>query len=240
MAIAAGADLVLELPFPCAAGSARYFATAGVRALGSLGCDTLLFGSESADKAALLTAAARLLDPVLIEKCEERTPKIGDAAAHFGALGDTPASNDILAMEYTRAILAEDLPIEIAPVLRMGDAYRADAVHTAYPSATALRKMLGTGAILPSFCRRQHTISSPLRGKGTVLPIRHALAAPCWPFCAESILLQMWQMRGADCYPILQNRHTGRPIMPHFVVRRRPSVTQTGASVARCCICFRG
>ena len=47
MALAAGADLVLELPFPYAAGSARYFASAGVRALQALGADTLAFGSEN-------------------------------------------------------------------------------------------------------------------------------------------------------------------------------------------------
>ena len=57
MALRAGADLVLELPFPYCAGSARYFATAGVNALKRLGADTLAFGSESADLSALLAAA---------------------------------------------------------------------------------------------------------------------------------------------------------------------------------------
>ena len=39
---------------PYAASSARYFATAGVRALSALGADTLAFGSESAEASALL------------------------------------------------------------------------------------------------------------------------------------------------------------------------------------------
>ena len=46
MAVEAGADLVVELPFPYAASSARYFAGAGVGVLDALGADTLVFGSE--------------------------------------------------------------------------------------------------------------------------------------------------------------------------------------------------
>ena len=62
MAVQAGADLVLELPFPFAASSARYFATAGVRALGALGIDTLAFGSECADVEVLKQLAAAAPD----------------------------------------------------------------------------------------------------------------------------------------------------------------------------------
>ncbi len=142
MALGAGADLVLELPFPYAAGSARYFASAGVRALAALGCDTLCFGSESADKQALLDAAAQLLrtpDPA------ERDQSLGDAAAHFAALDEAPASNDILALEYTRAILAEGLEMQIAPVLRVGAGYREITLGEGFPSATALRRGVARG-----------------------------------------------------------------------------------------------
>ena len=145
MALRSGADLVLELPFPYACASARYFATAGVRALAGMGCDTLLFGSESADKETLLAAGERLLDDALIAACESRSPEVGDAAAHFAAFGDLPLSNDILAMEYTRAILAEGCDMEIAPVKRVGAAYRDTNAATTYPSATALRKILFEG-----------------------------------------------------------------------------------------------
>jgi predicted nucleotidyltransferase len=113
MALAAGADLVLELPFPYACGSARYFSTAGVRALAGVGCDVLAFGSETADKEALLRGAKRLNAAEFSADLDTRTPETGDAAAHFAALGDTPAANDILALEYTRAILEEGLPMEI-------------------------------------------------------------------------------------------------------------------------------
>lgn len=151
MALAAGADLVLELPFPYACGSARYFATAGVRALAGVGCDTLTFGSETADKAALLAGAKKLNDAEFTTQVEARTPDTGDAAAHFAALGDRPAANDILALEYARAILAEGLPMEILPVLREGAGYHDADLSTGFPSATALRQKLAEGADITPF-----------------------------------------------------------------------------------------
>ena len=87
MALAAGADLVLELPFPYACSSARYFATAGVRALAAVGCDTLAFGSETADAAAILAGAKRLNSADFAADLDTRAPETGDAAAHFAALG---------------------------------------------------------------------------------------------------------------------------------------------------------
>lgn len=151
MALAAGADLVLELPFPYACGSARYFATAGVRALAGVGCGTLAFGSETANRDALLDGAKKLNDATFVEDFEARTPDTGDAAAYFAALGDRPAANDILALEYTRAILEEGLPMEIFPVLREGAGYRDAELGAGFPSATALRQKLAEGADITPF-----------------------------------------------------------------------------------------
>jgi predicted nucleotidyltransferase len=151
MALAAGADLVLELPFPYACGSARYFATAGVRALASVGCDVLVFGSETADAATLGEGAKKLNDVDFAAKGDARSPDVGDAAAHFAALGDTPAANDILALEYARAILAEGAEMEILPVLREGANYNETALGEGFPSATALRQKLREGADITPF-----------------------------------------------------------------------------------------
>ena len=46
MALRAGADLVLELPFPFSTASAREFAAFGVALFSALGVDSLVFGSE--------------------------------------------------------------------------------------------------------------------------------------------------------------------------------------------------
>ena len=146
MALAAGADLVLELPFPYAAASARYFATAGVRALSSLGTDTLAFGSECADRTALLHAAARTLTADFEEKLANGAKNTGSAAAYFAALGETRVgANDILALEYTRAILAENAAMDILPVPRVGEGFHSTDADAAYPSATALRAALARG-----------------------------------------------------------------------------------------------
>ncbi len=145
MALSAGADLVLELPFPYACGSARYFATAGVRALAGAGCNTLCFGSESADVAALLEGAQKLLGADFAADFEARTPETGDAAAHFAALGNTPAANDILALEYVRAILTDAPTMEIFTVKREGAGYNDTALGDGFPSATALRKRVAQG-----------------------------------------------------------------------------------------------
>jgi predicted nucleotidyltransferase len=140
MALAAGADLVLELPFPFASGSARYFATAGVRALSSVGCDALMFGSESVDITAILAAAKKLNSPDFTVEGTE--PTLGDARAHFEALGIAPHSNDILAIEYARAILDEHSQMKILPVLRLGSGYNEQEIGGEFPSASALRAAL--------------------------------------------------------------------------------------------------
>ena len=139
MAMAGDADLVLELPFPYAASSARYFASAGVSALASLGCDALAFGSECADREALVQAAMRLDSEEYAANFATRDAKTGDAAAHFAALGSTPASNDILAVEYVRTLLKGGWKMEVCPIQRVGSAYRDACIDGEYPSASAIR-----------------------------------------------------------------------------------------------------
>ena len=147
MALACGADLVVELPFPYAAGSARHFATAGVRVLTGLGVDTIAFGSESADAPALLETAARTLTPDFAEKVANGAKNKGDAAAYFEALGEARISpNDILALEYARAVHKGGSCLSIYPVLRQGAGYHDTDAEQALPSATALRQKLQTGA----------------------------------------------------------------------------------------------
>ena len=63
-ALGCGADLVLCLPNPCACLSAEGFAAAGVAVLSALpALDTLVFGAETPDTAALTGTAAALASP---------------------------------------------------------------------------------------------------------------------------------------------------------------------------------
>lgn len=146
MAIAGGADLVLELPFPFAAASARYFATAGVRALGALGADTLAFGSECGDMEQLRELASRAPEGNYRDKTPDVMQNTGDAAAYFAALGAKISSNDILGVEYLRAMLHETPDMQAVTLCRQGAQYRDTVLkNEQFPSAMALRCALSRG-----------------------------------------------------------------------------------------------
>ena len=147
-AIDSGADLVLELPVTYALSSAEGFAAGGVRILSSV-CDTLCFGTENGSKDSLLSTAASLLSPDFSEKLRIELDKgLSFPAARAAALGDDSLlrnPNDILGVEYCKAILAQDSPMEIFPIHREGS-YHADTPDAENPSATSLRSRIAEGA----------------------------------------------------------------------------------------------
>ena len=150
MAIEAGADLVLELPYPFAAASARYFATAGVRALAAIGVDTLAFGSETGDVGELSALAARA--PENISDIGATSQSTGDARAYFDALGREVSSNDILGVEYLRALLKYATDMQPFAVKREGANYAETVLREgAFPSATALRGAIFEGRDVSGF-----------------------------------------------------------------------------------------
>ena len=115
-ALDAGADLVITLPAPYACATAEQFASAGVRLLAALGCDTLVFGAEDPDTAQLSQVAELLARPELDALLRERlSTGMTYAAARAeaadallpgaGTLLRTP--NNILGIEYCKAILAQ-------------------------------------------------------------------------------------------------------------------------------------
>ena len=164
MALAGGADLVAELPFPWSGGSAEQFALGGVRILTRLGVDTLTFGSESGDTA-LLSHAAKALDTPLFRDAYTSLCRsgMGTAAAYAEALRGAmtlplpdgfPSSNDLLGIAYISALhrvekegLAAPAP---AVVTRVGAHYRKDTLTDGEPpSATALRPLIREAACDP-------------------------------------------------------------------------------------------
>lgn len=147
-AVSCGADLVLELPVTTALSSAEGFAAGGVRILANI-CDTLCFGAETADPEKLLTAARMLLKPefsVLLRE-ELETGKSFPAAREsalrrMGADADVLVQpNDILAVEYCKAILCQNTPMDIFLIHREGS-YHALTVDSDNPSATAVRNLM--------------------------------------------------------------------------------------------------
>ena len=147
-AVLCGADLVLELPVTYALSSAEGFASGGVRILSQM-CDSLCFGAETADKQSLLTAAVALLGsefPPLLRKELEKGlsfPAARAAALEQMGLSFLPLTqpNDILAVEYCKAILSQNSSMDIFPIHRSGS-YHAEVLDSENPSATAVRKLM--------------------------------------------------------------------------------------------------
>ena len=144
-AVLCGADLVLELPVTAALSSAEGFAAGGVKILSQM-CDTLCFGAETAEKDALIHTAKALLSgdfpPLLRRELDtgKSFPAARQAAMVQMGLSAQVLSqpNDILAVEYCKAILTQDSPMEPFPIHRAGS-YHAEDVDMENPSATAVR-----------------------------------------------------------------------------------------------------
>lgn len=156
-ALACGADLVLELPFCYATGSAEYFATGAVAILDRLGLvDSLCFGTEAlADISLYMDTAAFLCDEPpayrtsLKEhlKAGESFPKARLAAAEAflsrEALSLLSTPNALLGLEYCKALLRRSSSIKPYPIKRIGSGYHdKTASAEGFSSATALRILL--------------------------------------------------------------------------------------------------
>lgn len=153
-AVRGGADLVLELPVPWATASAEGFARAGVDILSSTGVtDTLVFGSECADTGRLVRAAEALCSKELTPLLREEL-KTGDTFAHARQRAarrlcgddadvlDDP--NDILGVEYCKALRVTESNMEPMALERFGAAHDAGAAG-GYASASELRRRLCAG-----------------------------------------------------------------------------------------------
>ena len=149
-ALLTGANLVLEMPVTASLSSAEGFAQKGVGILSPI-CDYLCFGTESADAEAIVSTAQTLLDPRFPSALKDALKTgISFPAARVQALTAMGSSgyllsrpNDILAVEYTKAILQQNSTMKIYPIRRPGD-YHAQAPDPENPSATAIRKCIYT------------------------------------------------------------------------------------------------
>lgn len=151
LAVDNGADLVIELPAAFSLRSAQYFASGAVALLQACGCvSTLSCGTENpaTDFTAL---ASSLTSPECSKLLQEKLQQgLSYAAASEQALQkltgqriqlNTP--NDILALEYSKALLKTDIkPIFIQ---RQYADYNDTAISGNIASATAIRQALLTG-----------------------------------------------------------------------------------------------
>lgn len=158
-AVACGADLVLELPLPWCTAGAETFARGGVGLLAATGLVRhLAFGSECGDLAALTRTAALLdapeLEPALRAGLEAglsyAAARQQAAEAQAGeALPPLRSPNDILALEYLRALRRCGAAIEPLVVPRVGPGHDS-LTPGKLASAAAIRAALWSGDSLES------------------------------------------------------------------------------------------
>lgn len=147
-AVMCGADLVLELPVTAALSSAEGFASEGVRILSGF-CDSLSFGAEDALTDQLIQTASALLQADFPTHLKAELSKgLSFPAARQKALGAMGLSadilnrpNNILAIEYCKAILSQNSKMKPEPIFRDGD-YHETTANAENPSASAVRLLL--------------------------------------------------------------------------------------------------
>lgn len=154
MALAGGADLVLELPFPYSAAGAEKFAFGGVNIISRLGfADVISFGSECGDASLIKKTAqntlskefASALSASLAENKEKPYGTVYFEAynALFGGEGVFGGSNNILGVAYASEVIKNNLPLELTTVKRTGQAYNGGGAG--FASATSIRESAERG-----------------------------------------------------------------------------------------------
>ncbi len=171
MALSCGADIVFELPVCYATGSAEYFALGAVSLLDKLGIvDYLCFGSECGEIANLNSLAEILTEEPeeyglilnsLLREGKTYPAARMEAVRHFvPELADSVFSspNNILGIEYIKALKRLESPIRPVTIRRRDAHYHAEeltpAKDDAISSATSIRKILRNGYSLKNV--KQH------------------------------------------------------------------------------------
>ena len=150
IAVEHGADLVIELPTVFATSNAEIFARGAISILSKIPQVThLCFGVEYGTAKDFLKAATLLANepPKVSETVKTLTAQgMSYAAALTQARNELlqenllSSPNNILGLEYTKAIVSAKANIEILPVARVGSKYHDKQLHEQFPSATAIRK----------------------------------------------------------------------------------------------------
>lgn len=179
MALSGGADLVLELPAIYSAASAEYFSSAAVAMLDKLGIiDTLVFGSESGDIAALQQIADILIsEPEGYKEIMQQHLRNGRTypfarnmalAAYLKDMPELPSllssPNNILGIEYLKALKKRGSSIVPMTIQRQGAGYNTSKYITGeealdFASAMSIRSSIMElndlefiSSMIPDYC----------------------------------------------------------------------------------------
>ena len=186
-AVESGADLVLELPLPWAVSSAEGFVSA------------------------LERVAAALLAPSFRDRLREVLPgAVSFAAARQRALtGLLPeedaalleSPNNILGIEYCKALLGQNAPLRPVTIRREGSAHDGTLAPDTHPSASGLRALLRQG-------KREEALSllPPAVARAYELEEAAGRAPVFWENSHRAILARLRSMTAADFAALDQGR----------------------------------
>ena len=157
LAVKYGADLVIELPTVFATANAEIFAKGAINVLNSLGkVDGICFGVESGSRQDYLTLAGalnseskefkRILKENLDKGVSLAKAKCDAVKTTYGEFDESLLSspNNILGVEYTRAILSLNSNMEIHPMIRLED-HNDEELKKGITSAKSIRRYIKAG-----------------------------------------------------------------------------------------------
>ncbi|MEN6350685.1 MAG: nucleotidyltransferase [Syntrophomonas sp.] len=213
MALQAGIDLVIELPFCFAARSAYYFARGALLTLYKTGVVShIAFGSESGQLGALSSVAQILASEPEAYRCllkSHLAQGLSFPVARSRAIQEVlpepevesllRGSNNILGIEYLHVIHQEKLPLVPITICRQGSTYHSTDL-SAYASASAIRQAAGNEAL-------SHLISPTMPFLSWDIMQREVAAgcAPVMPHALEqSILFSLRRIAKSDLAKIYE------------------------------------
>lgn len=173
MAVLNGVDLVIELPLIHSISSAEGFAKGAVSILNNTKVvNNLYFGSESLSLSPLIDTSKTLTSEPSkykislkenlakgfpFHKARENALKSLNSNINFENI--LSSSNNILAIEYLKALISSKSTIVPYSLARKGASYNSNDIKESFPSATAIRKELSESGNI-SFLRGSLPIES--------------------------------------------------------------------------------
>lgn len=146
VALRCGADIVLELPFVYATATAEIFAKNAIRILCEFGCEKIAFGVENDNKDVIFESAKLLGSDAFKNEVEDELDDNHSypvarqrAFSKHGIDYDLSEPNNILAIEYVKAILEDYPSADILPVKRIGVEHDSQKPQGSIASASFLR-----------------------------------------------------------------------------------------------------
>ena len=177
MAIKCGVDAVFELPFPYCCSTAEIFANSGVEIAYKLGADYLYFGTESDD----INKLEKIADVLntdeynsvirkILETDTQSFPKAREIALKQMNINLTNLPNDILAIEYIRAIKNKKIPLRYNAIKRIGSGYN-DMSICEIMSASAIRESYYNNGTFLSLPHSSYELLKNESDKGRIIDV---------------------------------------------------------------------